>query len=88
MPQQFGGAFALFAGGPTEEARDQTDVLFYRPVRQKPELLDDIADFAAQFDRVESGDIFAVDRDAAATGREHAVDQPERGGFARSAASE
>ena len=55
---------------------------------QQPELLDHITDPAAQIDGVKCGNVFPVNEDTAAAGRQHAVNEPERGGLARAATAE
>ena len=55
-------------GGPAEQLRHGGDVLRDRHVREQPDLLDDVADAAAQLDRVGARDVLALDDDAAGVG--------------------
>ena len=51
-------------------------------VREEPDLLDDVADAAAQLDRVGGGDVLAVDLDGAGRRLDEAVDHLQRGRLA------
>src|SRR5881628_1632673 len=75
-------------GGPPLEARHQTDVALDREVREQPDLLDDVADAAAQPGGLERVRGPSGDPDLARRGLEQAIDQLEGRGLARAAAPE
>src|SRR2546427_1742053 len=75
-------------GGPPLEARHQTDVALDREVREQPDLLDDVADAAAQPGGLERVRGPSRDPDLARRGLEQTIDQLEGRGLARAAAPE
>ena len=64
------------------EQRDGHHVLLDALVGEQPDLLDDVADAAAQLDRVGVGDVLAVEPDPAGGGLDEPVDHLERRGLA------
>src|SRR3989442_80079 len=84
LPTARGGAL----GGPSFEPGPQTDVGLDREVREQPDLLDDVADAAAEpggFERVRG---LSGDPDLSRRVLEQAIDQLEGRGLARPAATE
>src|SRR5690348_12082673 len=63
---------------PAVQPRDGADVRLDRHVRKEADLLDDVADAAAQLHEVLLADARAVDADVAARQLDQPVDQPER----------
>ena len=53
-------------------------------MREQTDLLDHVSDVATQFDRVDPGDVVAVEEDATARRLDEPVDHPQRGGLAAS----
>ena len=85
--QQFFGFVRAFGDRPAEQAGEQRDVLLDGPVRKKAELLDDIADAAAQLNRIDGANVLAVDEDGSGGWLEQAVDEAQGGGFAGTAST-
>src|SRR5881397_1494831 len=75
-------------GGPPLEPRHQTHVALDREVREQADLLDDVADAAAQPRGLERVRELSGDPDLPRRGLEQAIDQLERRGLARPAAAE
>jgi hypothetical protein len=67
---------------PVQQLRDGRDVLGDGLVREQPDLLDRVADVAAQLGRRAVADAHAVEQDVARGQLDHAVDQPHRGRLA------
>jgi hypothetical protein len=67
--------------GPSFEAGDERDVLRHSPVGQQAVFLDHVTDIAAQLDGIDLVDIFAIQKNGAGGGLEHAIDEAEGGGF-------
>src|SRR3954470_23042790 len=67
---------------PAEQGRHRRDVLGDAHVREKPDLLDDVADGAAQAHRVSAGNVLAGDEDTAGGRLDQAVDHAHGGGLA------
>ena len=86
--QQLSRSRALLFNGPREQARDERDVLFDGPMREQPELLNDVADAAAQLDGIKGSGVASVEQDGSGGWLEQAIDEPQRGGFPGSAAPE
>ncbi len=63
---------------PLEHLRHGRDVLRDRLVREESDLLDDVADPAAQLIGVDVGDVLPVEQDATAGRLDHPVDQAQR----------
>jgi hypothetical protein len=63
---------------PAQQARDGRDVLAHRLMREQPDLLDHVADLAAQLPRVALEDASAAEQDVAAVDGDHPVDQAHR----------
>ncbi len=86
--QQFGyaGADALF--GPLFEMRDDGDISFHRVMREQARVLDNVADAAAQIDRVPIDCGAPFDHHFAACGLEQAIDQAQGRRFAGAATAE
>ena len=63
---------------PAQQPRHGADVPFHRHVREEADLLDDVADRAAQLGHVVVADLPAVDADVAARERDQPVDELER----------
>ncbi|CAN5256622.1 hypothetical protein BH20ACT8_BH20ACT8_12860 [soil metagenome] len=80
--EQLVDACADLVVGPLEEPRHRGDVVRDRHVGEQADLLDDIADAAAQLVGVDVGDVLAVEDDPARRGLDEAVDQLHRGGLA------
>ena len=72
----------IFAFGPAEEPRHRRDVLADRHVREEADLLDHVADPAAQLDEGQLADAAAVDPDLAGVERDQPVDHLQRGRLA------
>ncbi len=78
--QLFGAGFAArFI--PAQHARHNGDVLFDGHVRKQANLLDHIADVAAQRHRIHPAGVFAVNQDRAAARCNQAIDHLQGGGF-------
>ena len=76
--QELLGASAPSARIPTEKPRHDADILGDRHVRKKPDLLDHVADAAAQLDRVDGIGVAARDEDLAGGRRDEPVDHAQR----------
>ncbi len=76
--EQLHRARARLAFVPAQELRHDADVLLDRHVGEQADLLDDVADRAAQLDRVGIGRILAGDEDAAGGRLDDPVDHLER----------
>ena len=63
---------------PAEQPRHGRDVLGDRQVREQPDLLDHVADLAAQLAHVAVQHALPAEQDLAAAQRDHAVDQAHR----------
>ena len=63
---------------PADELRDGRDVLADRPVREQADLLDDVADVAAQLLGLAVAHAAAAEQDVAGGDVDHAVDHPHR----------
>ena len=63
---------------PAEQLRHRADVRGDGLVREQPDLLDHVADVAAQLDRVGVGDVVAVEEDAARRRLDQPVDHLQR----------
>ena len=87
-PHHFLEALNPFDLWPLKQTRYKDDILGDGEMGKETGLLNDVADAAAEADEVgfESGAAF--DKDLAFRGEEHAVDEPEEGGFAAAAAAE
>lgn len=73
---------------PAQHARHHGDVFLDGHVGEQTDLLDDVADFAAQADGIQRAGVFTVDQNGAAGGFDQAVDHLERGGFAAAGRAE
>jgi hypothetical protein len=62
---QFAGAVVAFLFVPAQQARHHGDVFLDGHVREQTDLLDHVADVAAQGHFVEVGGVFAIDQDLA-----------------------
>src|SRR5204863_7724008 len=67
---------------PTEQARHRGDVLANVQMGEEADLLDHVADPAAELDERQLANRAAVDRDVARVERDQPVDHLERGGLA------
>ena len=67
---------------PAEQPGHGGHVVPHPAVREQATLLDDVADAAAQLDRVELEDVGAVDEDPPTRGLDEAVDHAQRRGLA------
>ena len=67
---------------PAQQTRHRTDVRLHRHVREEADLLDHVADRAAQLRQVVVADLPAVDADVTARERDQPVDELERGRLA------
>ena len=67
---------------PADQTGYDGDVGRHRLVREQPDLLDDVADPAAQLHRVAVGDVLAAQHDPAAGGLDQPVDHLHRGRLA------
>ena len=76
--EQLGGARLDPRARPAEQPRNRADVPLDRHVREEPDLLDDVADRAAQLGQVVVADRPAVDADVAARELDQPVDELER----------
>ena len=65
-----------------EQAGGDPDVLGHRHVRKQADALEDVADAAAQHDRIDGPDVLAVDPDRAFARVDQPVDQPQQRGLA------
>ena len=81
-PEQLVRALALARLGPAEESRDRRDVVADGLVGKEPDLLDDVADRAAQIRQIAGPGIDTVDEDPAGGRLDQAVDHLERRGLA------
>src|SRR5690606_20912941 len=80
--------FAAFVPAPLFQLGDEGDVFRHGHVGEQADLLDHIADVAAQFYRVDPGDIPAVDGDGALRRFDQPVDHAQGGGFPASAGTD
>jgi hypothetical protein len=80
--QQLADALVAAPAVPPQQLGDRGDVLRDRAVREQPDLLDDVADLAAQGGRVALGDRAAAEQDVPVGDVDHPVDHPHRGGLA------
>ena len=76
--EQLGGARPDPRAGPAEQLRHRADVRLHRHVWEEADLLDDVADRAAQLGDVVVADLPAVDPDVTARERDQAIDELER----------
>jgi hypothetical protein len=67
---------------PAEQPRDRGDVVGDAQVREEPDLLDRVADLAAQLCRTALLHAAPVEEDVAVGDVDHAVDHPHGGGLA------
>ena len=67
---------------PAEQLRDGGNVGVDGLVRKQPDLLDDVADAAAQLDRIHPGDVVATELDPAGGRLDQPVDHLQGGGLA------
>ena len=72
----------MVAGVLAQQARGDPDVLGHRHVREQADALEDVANAAAQRDRVDGPDILAGDPDRALARVDQPVDQPQQRGLA------
>ncbi len=79
---QLGRAFLAARFIPAQHPGHHGDVLFNRHIREQANLLNDVADIAAQRDGIEIGCVFAVNKNLAAGGRDQPVNHLQRGGLA------
>ena len=73
---------SILRGIPAQQPRNRGDVLGDRPVREQADLLDHVADLAAELGRLPLAHAGPVDQDVAAGELDHPVDQPHRRGLA------
>ena len=72
----------MAAGVLAEQARGDPDVLRHGHVRKQADALEDVADAAAQQDRIDGPDVLAGDPDRAFARVDQPVDQPQQRGLA------
>lgn len=71
--------------GPTQQPRNECDILLHSPMREQTKILDYVAGFAAQLDRIEATDVLPVEPDDAAGGIEQTIYETQRGSFSGAA---
>jgi hypothetical protein len=85
LRHQIAGALSLPVGGPADQFWHESNVLFDRPVWEKSELLNNVPDTTSELYGIDRLNVRAIDRDCSSAALQHAVDQSQRGGLARSA---
>ena len=86
--EEFGGALTALAALPAEKMRDGRGVLQDRLVREQAHLLDDIADTAAEPDRVDGGYVVPVEEYPPLGRLDETVDHFHGGGLAAAGRSD
>jgi len=74
------------SGIPILQIRNQGDIFRHREMRKQPRILNDVADAAAQANKVPPARCPALDKNFPFRGKQHPVHQPEEGGLAAAAA--
>ncbi len=82
------GAEKALGSGEVLGFEDEGDVALEGEVREEADLLNDVADGAAEADEIAVASTLAGEEDFAAGGLEEAIDGAEEGGFAGTAAAE
>src|ERR1039458_8187728 len=75
-------------GGPAFDSRDETDIAFYREMREQADILDDIADASPQVNHIALGGGRTVHVYFPAAWVQQTIDQLQGSGFAGAAASQ
>ena len=86
--QQFMDDLVAFLLGVLEQPGYNTDILSHSHIGEEADLLDYIADTAAQGGFVDGVDVLVVDVDMPAVGIDQTVDHLESGGFAAAAGAD